>query len=220
MGLHEPTNKTYLRVSLGKIRKTSDKSDALAKERKTDKGDIVYERVWNAVSGTLEDITFFDHKDYGKSWTVLIKDGEDNFAVQVHEDSRYGIDLLKKIPRLQKGYSIKITPYDFEVNNKRKIGLSIEQEGVKVETFYQKFTDEGNGKYKVENLYGFPNFEGDSKDKDDLKIYFTKVAKFLRGKAQEHIDGNFKRALPESIADEIYKNSSVTDAGTDDDLPF
>lgn len=219
MALHEPTNKIYLTVSLGRIRKKTTKEDASAKERQTEKGDTIYERVYNAVSGTLENITFFDHKEYGKSWTVLIKDGEDLYAVQVHENSRYGIDLLKKIPNLSKGRTVKITPYDFELNNKRKIGLSIEQSGIKVEPYYQKFTQLEDGKYKVENLHGFPNFDGDPKDKDDLKIYYTQVAKFLRGKAQEHIEGNFGRVLPESIADEIYKNES-TDSPEDEDLPF
>ena len=220
MGLHEPTNKIYLRVSLGKIRKTSDKNDPSAKERKTNEGETIYERVYNAVSGTLENITFFDHKDFGKSWTVLVKDGEDLFAVQVHENSRYGIDLLKKIPKLGKGLKIKITPYDFEVNDKRKIGLSIEQEGIKVDSYYQKFTELEGGKYKVENLNGFPDFTGDPKDKDDLKIYYTQVAKFLRGKALEHIDGNFKYVLPESLADEIEKNESVGDSDLEEPLPF
>ena len=196
MGLNEASNKVFLRVSNGKICKTVDQSTPGAQARETKKGDTIYELVWESLTGILDQINFRDHQEYGKSWILDIMDDDKTFALQIHEDSRYGIDILKKIPRLYHGKKYTIKPYEFEQNGKRKAGISIleESSGEKIGSFYQEFTDKGDGTWDVKDLHDFPKFEGDKKDKDDLKIYFVQLAKFLRGKALEHINKYFRQA--------------------------
>jgi len=182
MGLNEQTNRIYLNAVLGKLRKKVKEGDTGSKSRELKDGSVVWERVYNSVTGSLDNIVFHESDDYGNSWSVDLKDGEETYRIQVSENSRYGMDLLKKLPNLKSNINYKITPYDFEDNGKRRCGLSIAHGEEKITSYYQKFTKDGD-KYTVENLHGYPSFNGDSKDKDDLKIYYTMAAKFLRKEA-------------------------------------
>lgn len=210
MGLGEKSNKLYLKVSLGAIRKTTTKDDPKAKVRQNKDGENVYERVYNFIDGQLENITFYEHEEFGNSWTLHLKDGEEHYGLQVQENSRYGIDLLKKLPNLIRGERYKIIAYDFEKDGQRRVGLSIEElkTNSKIQSYYQKVEKDGD-KLKITQLHGFPEFDGDWKDKDDTKIYFTKVTKFLRKKALDIINGwTAKPDLPEEVTEDK------------DDLPF
>ena len=216
MPLKTPTNKNFLRVSNGRICKTVPEGTEGAVPRVTKKGDTVHELIWESASGLLDSIDFRDHPEYGKSWTLTIIDGIDTYGLQVHEDSRYGMDLLKKVPNLFHGKLYVFRPYEYEKNGKTRSGIEIKDEaGNRVQSFYQKFTDLGEGKWQVEDLYDFPKFEGDSKDKDDLKIYFVKLAKWLRAKATLHLAGDFYKEQPPAPAKE-----EPVEPSSGDDLPF
>jgi hypothetical protein len=218
MGLTESTKKTYLSIAIGKIRKKSDDKDDKAVMRELKDKSKVYERVYQNISGKLDSIVMREHEEYGKSWVLTIVDGDDTFAVQVSEDSRYGNDLLKKIPNLHKGSIYKFTPYDFERNGKHKVGLAIEdRSGKKIESYYQKFTGNDQEGWKVENLNGFPEFTGDKNDKDDLKIYFTTVTKFLRLNAQKALQLSFLEPAPPVETPPVDEQAPFP---KDDDLPF
>ena len=208
MGLHEGENKKYLNISLGKIRQKSNKDDEKAVVRENAQGNEVWERVYYSVTGILKNLTFYEHDEFGKSWTIHLEDGDDNFAIQVKEDSKYCIDLLKKIPNMNLGEMYRFTPYDFEKLGKRKAGMSINKfsgdgKEEKISSYYQEFTKKQNGAWDVKNIHQFPNFEGDSKDKDEIKVYYIKVAKFLRNQTKLWLE-----------------NKTETHNDNDDDLPF
>ena len=161
-----------------------------------------------------------DHEEYGKQWTLLVDDEPEHLALQIHEDSRYGTDLLRKIPKLKKGMAIKIMPHDFkDQDDQVRCGLSITDEikQEKVTSYYQRFEDQGEGKKpKVINLYGYPEFDGKWTDKDETKVYFIKLAKFLRNNALEYLQKGFKdyEGVPAAAAVPADQQPEK------DDLPF
>lgn len=218
MGLYEKSDKKYFKVSMGAIRASCDKNDPKAKERVIEKtGEKIYERVYTAIDGRLDGITFYSHSEYGNSWNIELSDQGEKFVLQVKEDSRYGIDFLKKLPHLQVGKRYKFMAYDFTKNDVHRVGIAIENDAQeKLTSYYQKFEGEGKD-LKVTNLHGYPEFDGDWKDKDDLKIYFTRLAKFLRIKSQEVIK-NWQYQVPPDVQEEKEIETKV-DAGSDD-LPF
>ena len=218
MGPQESIQKTYMNISLGKLRKRSDEKDSKAVQRELKDKSKVYERVYQSITGVLESITMKDHEEYGKSWILNLEAEGEIYAVQVQEDSRYGTDLLKRLPRLHKKSIYKFTPYDFTRNGKHRAGLAIEDEsGKKIESFFQSFSGNEKDGWKVENLNGFPNFGGDSRDKDDLKIYFTQVTKFLRNYALKHLQTEFLEPAPPV---EIAEHDDSVPSPSDGDLPF
>lgn len=190
MGLHEASNIQYLSIGYGRIRRRCDKDDPKAVERKSKDGTPSYAIEYKDIDGMLVDITFRDDPEYGKSWTIHVEDSGQVYAIQVSEQSRTGSDLLKKIPNLRRGQFYKFKPYDHEKNRKRKTGISIECGGEKVQSYYQKFTGSETDGWSVENINGFPEYTGDWGDEDEVKIYFTRVTKFLRVRALEFLKSN------------------------------
>ena len=219
MALGEKTKRIYLSVGFGTLRQKADKDNPKATERTLQSGEKTYAIEYMYVSGILDNIVFKDDPKYGKQWTVFVDDGEEHYAIRIKEDSRYASDLLKRVPNMYKGEHYRFTPYDFETNGKRRVGLSIKnQADERIESYYQKFHDEGEGKFRVENLHGYPAFEGDAKDKEELKIYFIQVAKFLRTEALKHLEGDFGIHVPTEINEpEIPDEIPI---GEEDDLPF
>jgi hypothetical protein len=219
MPLNESVRKTYLRVSYGKICKTCDETTPKAIKRVTKDEKVVWELQWESITAKLDSIAFRDDEKFGKSWNVGLIDGDDLYVLQINEDSRFGIDFLKQVPNLRHGRTYTFRPYDYEKNNKRKAGIWITEiafEGTekRVESFYQEFTQKSDGKWDVKNLNGFPEFDGDVKDKDDLKIYFVKLAKFLRSEALKHIQAGFQSNDP------VVSHEPEPPAKPEDDLPF
>lgn len=213
MGLQEPSNRVWLKVGFGKIRKTTKPKDPKAVERKTKDGESTWAVEYNSLTGILEGIQFKDHPEYGRQWAVLVRDGEEQFGLAIKEDGAYGRSLLRMIPNLRAGDIYTFTPYDFVPPNEteNKTGLSVKDiMGNKVKSYYQTF-QEKNGKTVVENINGFPNYDGDWKDKDEVQIYFTRVNKFLRQAALNHIQSNAFTVAEQKQEKSLDKT---------DDLPF
>lgn len=217
MGPHESSNKIFLKASLGKLRKKCDATMSKAVARTLEDGTIIHEILYTAITGILDGIAMREHPEYGKSWTIFLTCDKDEYGVQVSENSRYGMDLLRKIPNLKKGTVYTFTPYDFEADGDRKSGLSIKTEaGDKVQSFYQTFTKDGE-KNVVTNINGFPDFTGDKKDKDDWKIYFAQVTKILRQKATAYLDNEF--VMNADMQPTPNDQRPIPDK-PEDDLPF
>jgi hypothetical protein len=201
MGLNEGSNRIYVNFSYGMVRKKCDPSHPKAVPRELKDRTVIHEQVWRSLTGILEDVLFKTHDEYGNSWNINLKDDNEEFSAQVQENSRYGADFLRKLPNLRHGQIYTFLPYDFEHNGKRNVGLSItDQEGNKIPSYYQEFSEDKNVPPK--NLHGFPTYDGDWSDKDETKIYFTRVTKFLRLEAQKYLEKDFRTAPPVSIEDE------------------
>ena len=219
MGLRSPSNKIYLKVSYGMIRKKCEATAEGAVERKTKDGEKSYALEYRSLTGTLDEVSFRDDEDYGKSWSLDIVDEKlIAYSLQIQEDSRYGMDLLKKLPNLHQGDLLEITPYDFTKDSKRHCGLSIKRGEEKISSYYQEFLETPEGKMKINNLHGFPDFTGDRKDKDEFRIYMIQTAKFLRTQGLRHLETEFKHRREQ---EEIKPPFSSEDSPiTDDDVPF
>jgi hypothetical protein len=126
------------------------------------------ELVFDEVSGVITAISF-DEGDFGKS-LVLEIDGDG--VVSLNTAGNFGEDVMKKLPNINLKQSVKLVPYSFEDEGKSRKGITIYQNDEKVQNHYYD-----SDKKKVSN--GMPEFDGDAKDKDDWKIYFMKVRKFL-----------------------------------------
>ena len=118
--------------------------------------------------------------------------------------------------------AIKVMPYDFkDDDDKVHCGLSIVDEMTKekIVSFYQRWIEGvGGQKPVVENLYGYPGYSGKWKDKDEVKVYFILLAKFLRSKALEYIEKGFRDYPSQSKSlDELSEKIAQEEK---DDLPF
>jgi len=214
-GLHESNGYDYYRISDGKIRKKTEKEDPKAIKRVIEKtGDVLYERVYNAFTGKILSLWMSSHNEFGNTWNLLCEAADKQYVLQVNEDSRYSNELLKKIPNIKFGETYKITPYQIEEKGKKNIGLSLkDKDEQRVDDFYHDFKQDKSGKFTATAKYGFPEFKGDPKDKEDYKIYFIEVKKFLRNATNKWLEKNKIEVKPEI-------DEPIIETGTDDDLPF
>lgn len=224
MGLQEPSNKIYVNVAFGKIRKKCEPSHPKAVERETQSGEKTYALEYNSLSGILSGISFkegTEHKGkkFNNSWILFIDDQDEHFALQVNEQSRFGDSLLKRIPNMRKGEWYKIAPYQFtpQGEEKEKVGLSIKTRDDKpVDDFYHQFIPkEGGEGFTVKPLNGFPEYDGPKNDKEEFKIYLTRARKFMRGLAMGYI----KSAGFETPVEDVRPPAGELEEKADD-LPF
>lgn len=220
MGLNKPVNRTYLKIAFGRLRQKAEETTPGAESRKKEDGSVVWENVYADLTGILENVRFQTHEEYGNSWIVEVADGNEKYAIQVSEDSAYGRDLLKKLPNLYRGSIYTFKPFDFERDKRKYAGISIilMPDEIKIGSFYHQYEGQGEDT-KVTLLNGYPAYEGPKNDKDEWKIYCLKVAKFLRGKAMEHLKGNFNTPTDTKTVEPEEPEPSHEE-GKVDDLPF
>jgi hypothetical protein len=223
LGSNSGSPRIFLSVGFGKIRQKSLEN----KEKVTSTTPNAVKRLkqdntetWaiehDYISGKIENIFFKEDEKYGNSFEVVLLDGIDKYQISFSEDNRFWFDFMKKLPNVLMNDAVKITAYDFvdKKTGKRKAGISLEQNGNKITSFYDKKKDETTW----ELLHGFPKSDGiDWKDKDELKIYFIRVKKFLHNEFNTRIAPLFE-LVSEKHNIEVEDNSN--DVGPVDDLPF
>lgn len=165
----------YLSIVGGKLRQKVDEGTEGAVLRKYEtpagvKGEK-WELVYESWSGVVKGLRI-NENDYGKFLEVKFDDA----TLSIHTDSRYFGDFCKKIASADIAKEINVRPYDFEDDNKNKVtGLTITQDGKKLTDYFYNFKAK-------KQLHDFPK-SGHTKakpyDKDDWKIYFLEVKKFL-----------------------------------------
>jgi len=99
----ESSNREWHSVGFGKIRRKARADDPKAVERILNNGEKTYAIEYNCIGGILDGIRFKDDERYGKSWTLFVNDGDEQYAIQVSENTRYASDLMKRIPNLVRG---------------------------------------------------------------------------------------------------------------------
>ena len=168
-------NKTYLSIIDGTLRKqvTQETPGAVKRDWTTPDGKsgTKYECIYDSVSGIITRLSFND-SEYGKFLIVGFNGGE---VLNLNTSHRYFTDLVKKLANADLTKEIALKPFDFENDDKKRItGVSVTQDGVKLTDYFYDATTK-------KNINGFPLPEGDTKkyDKDDWKVYFVNVKKFL-----------------------------------------
>ena len=198
----------YYTIKEGTFRLKSTKDDPEAKARpytnpKTKESGTAYERVFKALYGVIEDVSFRETSlpDGTVLRSINIDLGEDDngtsVMVSTPQDSRFASDFLKKLPNIDLTKEVRLMPYDFEPKEgPRQVGLAVnhaDPEGnftIKVMDFFTKM-EEKNGEKTYTNLHGFP--EATDEDKSDWPFYFKKVNKFLIKYATEKILPRFAK---------------------------
>lgn len=173
---HEASGKVYLSIIEGKLRQkvTEDTEGAVKRDWEAPDGSkgTKWELIYNSVSGTVTRLYTKD-SDYGQFLVIEFDGGE---SLSLHTDHRFFSDTVKKLASCNLAEPIEMSPYDFEDDaGKRIVGMSIKQGGHKVKDFFYDFE-------KKKNLNGFPEPAKDARktySKDDWKMYFLQVKKFL-----------------------------------------
>lgn len=170
------------------------------------------ELVFDEASGIISKISF-NENDYGKSLNVEL-DGDGIISLNV--ESNFADDFMKKLPNVDLSKKVTLSPYAFEDDNKNnRRGVTIYQDGNKIENaFWDSEKKEAKG--------DLPKAEGDitTFDKDDWKMHFMKVRKFLVANTEKIAGGMgtfMKSATKQNASDDIeYSEDEINP----EDIPF
>lgn len=224
MGFIERDNKVYAIITAdGALRIPSNEQNPLAEKRVVEKSDKSVVTKWELVKkgykGTIESITF-NEMDFGKMINVAFKleQGErEQVVLSMNTASNYASDFMKKLPNVDLTKEISISPFSFNGDNGKNVkGITIWQgedsNKVKVANFFS------DGKT---NLNGLPSPEngGQGFDKDDWKMYFTTVKKFLVKYTEDNIIPKLNASAMESFIND-HQATRVEEEIKVDDIPF
>lgn len=157
----------------GAVKRTYETSDGLKGEK--------WEYQYTDLTGVITKVAFFEGK-FGTSLNITVKDDEDKeYILSTGAASKFGEDLMKKLPNINLKKPVKIAPYSFEDDKtkKKKQGVTVYQEEEKITNFYY------DGK---KNVHGYPDFPKDiaklmkekkTVPKSKWKLYFGTVNDFL-----------------------------------------
>lgn len=210
MGLEKRENNTTWAsiISDGSIRVRSAEINPKAVKREYELKDgtkgVKWELVYDNLRGHINDISFRDG-DYGTQLMILI----DDITLAVSMNSKYADDILKKLPNVDFSKDVNFVPYSFvDDKNKEKKGVSIYQDlgdikPSKLNNFFYDTETKGSKN-------GYPDFPENHKKmkKDDWKIYFITVRKFL----QEYTETNVKPLVrPNELITESEPGTPIDD---------
>ena len=173
--------------------KNNGQKNAIIREYETSdkKTGTKYELSFMDWTGRIQDIRVKDTQ-FGEIMEIDMGDAVINIVVK----ARYFGDFMAKLPNIKINEEVTLHPYDFEVDGKRKTGISIVQEKLsedKVLSYYWNDTDK-----KACN--GIPMPPKKNMSKDDWVVFFIAQANF------------YKETLPGIIAS-IEKANSMEENG-------
>lgn len=210
MGLNEGsrTNRTFLNIIQGTIRKKADVDTPMAEKRYSEKkGQDVYELVYPSLTGYITGLKIAG-TEFGDVLEIGVQDVDEKFMLNIPVESRYFSSFANKIKNIRFGNPLTISPYDFddktEINKKtgkpKKVtGINIYQKGSgwekdKVPNYYTKATkDEGQ-----------PTLKENYSEKE-LKIFFLDQDEFYRNIVNEYSN---KIVTPNDVTQEFAETTT------------
>ena len=201
-------NKNYLTIVDGTFVKKADANMPGARYREYELPNGIKGGKWEFPftnwTGIVQSIEF-QQSDYGESCLVDLGD----VIMSLNTASRYFSDVACKLFNADLKKEILFHPYNMEVEGKKKTGVSVQQNSVKLKNYF----------WDAENrtsLHGFPVPDETKKNRKTYwKIFFTEVSEFLIEKLQT-------LKLNEPVKVEPTKFEDLPDIENDvpDNLPF
>ena len=182
MGLNKHESGTFLSISEGRIIRryeTEVKGKTVSRVNKL--GKTVHEEKFDDIEGIISDVRFkpdTSGKGYGDQYTLIIKDVNDTYNINMQQDSRYATSFLKCLPNVDLKKPIRLMPWSMQdKNNATKMitGITMWQGGDKIQPAYSKENPNGLPEMKKVKLRGkdtWDSFEMNSFLKDmALKLF-------------------------------------------------
>lgn len=191
--------KPYLTIIGGRITKkvTEDTPGAIRREYEDSKGNkgVKFELQYKEINGKIKDLKYKTHPEYGESLEVVF----DEFVLSMNIESKFYKAFAKKIPSADIHKDVALSPYDYEKNGERVIGMSVKQNGIELENFCWD-------KSKEAYIESYPKFVGqwETATKKDKTLYFLEVEDFLK-----QLVGSVKERLGETMDSAMDKIAST-----------
>lgn len=172
------------------------------------------EKHYESVSGKITNISFVD-TDYGTLLQVELTD-VDTFTpsepeiLSMSTSQSFAQDFMKKLPNIDFSKEVTLRPFSFTPEGgKRELkGLTVTQDGVKIEKSFTEEQTDPDGKKNYVNTMGYPTPDpkfstekNEMKRKEGWKRYFVDCQIFLVDYTTEHFVSKFNKNMVEQSLD-------------------
>ena len=210
------SDKTFLTILSGKFHQRVEEGTEGAVERKykrdlkDDKGKVtgeeevtVHELIFTEASGMITNM-YFQKGNYGRNLIVEI---DNDGTISFNASQSYGEQLLRKLPNIDLSKPVSISPYNFTKNGKSNKGVTVIQDGEKLQDYYFDYEAK-------KSINGLPEPKVKSDGTVNWTIYFETVREFLEEQVQPIFEANgFKAPEKEDTSD----NLNVSEVNNSDD---
>lgn len=150
--------------------------------------------------GKVVGLEFVDGS-FGEQFVLTLANWEDRAKIHLNSDSKYFTAFAKKLPNLKLEENVTLNSFDFTTNDGKRItGMDIKQGGEKVADYYW------DGKKALNGIPEVSKTDAKGYDKDDWKMHFMKVKKFLKKEVEAvKLPVNDNTPLEINDADDIFE---------------
>lgn len=143
------SKRAYYTMSGGAVVRQFKEPTANSKQRTNKNGKIVNEEFYDYISGVIVGITTKD-SEFGRHWIITLRDGNDDFILQLPYSSGYSNAFLKMLPNMNIQKKVTLIPKQtIEEGGKKKATMFATQAGQPIKWFYTR-----------ENPNGLPELKG------------------------------------------------------------
>lgn len=177
-----------------------------------------WELVYSTLSGLIDKLEFQD-SDYGENLNITI----DGIVLSVGVGDSYGQDLMKKLPNADFTKKIIVAPYSFmDDEGKNRKGITLYQDKQKLRSYFHGKNEAGE--WEALNDYPVPDGDTEFYKKNDWKIFYLKVEKFLIDYTQKQIIPKLSAALAKTPLtdkeDKFPEEIPASNEGEGMEVPF
>lgn len=190
-GLEEiGTGAIYLSVSNGRVSRYVKQPTAKSVQRVNKNGVTVNEEFYGSVTGLITDIKTKEREGYGKQWQIYLQKGDNTLILSFNYSSSYASSFFKALPNVNVAKEVKLTPWQKEINGKKKSAIYINQCGSNdsVEWFYTREDPKGLPPLEKIKIKGVEQWD-DSKQTEFFENYVNTVfLPKLNGSGEQLLD--------------------------------
>lgn len=209
--------KNYFNIVEGKLTIRVPEGTPSAITRTNKIGKVVHEVKHDSFTGKIDSITTSD-SPYGKNWEIDFKAHDESiWTLQLGYSSSFAKALLKKLPNIDLSSEVTISPFSGEIDGKKISTITVYQDGVKIEPFYNKETPNGLPQMELITVKGVETWD----DTKQLKFLEEMVAKTMQSttplKTPATIEA-YEKAMNSS--EELAQTEADAVLIDEEDLPF
>lgn len=210
MAVGTQSHALYYSIFNGKICRSFKEPTKTSISRTNKENRIVHEEFYDFIDGVISGIQIAEHKQYGKSWRILLQDGEYAQILQLSYSDGHTIAFLKLLPNVDLTASVKILPSLKMEEGKEKRSLFITQHGKALKQFWTKDAPGSLPQLEKKRIKGKDVWD----NSDQMEFFEAFVTDIVIPKLP-------KTMAPQKVG--AIQSDPAENAGSDepiDDLPF
>ena len=209
----------YYSIIDGSFRRKVQEGTAgsVAREYETKDGGkgVKHEIIVDKLTGYIQEMGIHD-SDFGRNLQIKLDPNDQgvNPVIQISVENNYGEDFMRKSPSIDYSKEVTLAPFAFksEQTGKDIRGVSVYQGEVKLENFF--FHKET--KQSMHGMPGIPEGAKDNYSKDDWKMHFLGVRKFLIEYFTGHVIPKLEQEKTAQVVNQQTVSIDMGEALSDD----